>query len=137
MRQTKHYTLHFLITVGIALLIVACGTPAPEVPPTPTLAPGSPEALGKAIFQGSGSCATCHSLKTNVRIVGPSLSGINDVAGTRVEGLTAEEYLLQSIMRPNDYIVEGYENVAMDPTIALRLSLEEINQVVAYLQTLE
>ncbi len=69
--------------------------------------------------------------------MGPSLHGINDVAGSRVEGQSAEEYLLASIIRPQAYIVEGYEDVAMDPTIASRLTLEEIDQVVAYLQTID
>ena len=33
------------------------------------------------------------------------------MAETRVKGQTADEYILLSILRPGDYIVEGFNNV--------------------------
>ena len=40
--------------------------------------------------------------------VGPDLTDLADRAGDRVEGLTADEYVRQSVLDPQAYIVIGY-----------------------------
>ena len=42
---------------------------------------------------------------------GPSLAAMRDVAGERVEGLSAVEYLHQSIVDPGAFVVPGYEDI--------------------------
>lgn len=137
-----------IITLSIVTLLVivisAC-TPAP----TPTSAPTPTEASptgnvnnGRQIFtQGvdpAPACSTCHfvvSGQTGFNL-GPNLAGIEEIAGTRVEGLSAEEYLHQSIVDPLNYVVPGYRD-AMYPDYAAHLSEQDIQDVIAYLLSLE
>lgn len=56
----------------------------------------------------NAGCRICHSLTKDERIIGPSFYGIADRAADRVPGMTAEEYLYQSIVDPNAYVVSGY-----------------------------
>ncbi len=73
--------------------------------------------------------------------VGPDLSAIGAIAGGRVPDISAEEYLRQSILDPNAFIVEDCPN---GPCIAnimprdytTRLSQEQVDSMVAYLLTL-
>ena len=81
-------------------------------------------------------CATCHALVPDTIIIGPSLYGIATRAETRVEGQNAEEYILLSIMRPGDYVVEGFNNV-MITNLAMEITSEDMNALVAFLLTLK
>lgn len=97
---------------------------------------------GRAIFdsrtQGARSgCAICHSLQPGVDLVGPSLAGIATRAADSVPGLSAEEYLLQSITAPDAFVVDGYPAGQMFPDLADVLTTTEIDQLVAFLLTLE
>ena len=69
-------------------------------------APGSVE--GETVFLTKG-CTGCHSRAgVSEGFVGPDLTALADHAGDRVEGLTAEEYVRQSVLDPQAYIVDGY-----------------------------
>jgi mono/diheme cytochrome c family protein len=117
----------------LALLLVACGGPAEPVPtPTPVLT--EQERLGQQVF--TRECAACHSLSAETTIVGPPLAGIATTAAARTPGQDAATYILTSIMRPSDYLVEGYNNTMPD-NFGRRLTGEQIDAVVAYLLTLE
>jgi hypothetical protein len=64
---------------------------------------------GQQVF--NARCATCHALVPDTIIIGPSLAGVATRAETRVDGQTAEEYLQLSVLRPGDYVVEGFTNI--------------------------
>ena len=81
-------------------------------------------------------CAGCHSLNEEEVIVGPSMYGLYDRSGDKVPGLSAEEYIYQSIVYPNEYIVEGYPANVM-PQIFINLSEEELQALVSYLKTIK
>ncbi len=119
----------------LTIFLAACGGNAeaePVAEPAPTL---SAEArAGKQIFEQR--CGACHSLFPDDVIVGPSLQGIASRAGTRVDGLDAERYLYSSVLRPEDYLVEGFPNV-MPTDLGKQLTGEELDAVVAYLLTLD
>jgi mono/diheme cytochrome c family protein len=113
-------------------------TPTEESAESPTGDATNGEVLFSQIFTQVGfSCAVCHNATLPDTIVGPSLLNIKDVAGTRVDGLGAEEYLFNSIVNPNDYIVDGFFENVMPQTWGDALSDTEINDIVAYLLTLE
>ncbi len=114
------------------LLLAACGGGAEAAPPPPTLSPQAQ--LGKQVF--SRDCGACHSTTPDTVIVGPSLAGIANKAGSRVEGQDAYTYLLTSVMQPDAYLVEGFENL-MPASLSKQLTGEELDAVIAYLQTLQ
>jgi|GEM_PF-688667 mono/diheme cytochrome c family protein len=74
-------------------------------------------------------CAPCHGAESGA---GPSLTVIKNEAGQRVEGLSAEEYVHQSIVDPGAYVVPGYEDI-MPKDYGERLSDEQINGLVRFI----
>jgi mono/diheme cytochrome c family protein len=120
--------MRWLVTV-IALLLVGCGGgETAVVDATPTLSPQVQQ--GQQIF--SRECGSCHSFSPDTVIVGPSLAGVASRADSRVAGQDARIYLLTSILRPDDYLVEGFQNL-MPATFGKKLTGEEIDALVAYL----
>lgn len=99
--------------------------------------PDDPASRGRTWFsRPPAACATCHSLEPDVVIVGPSLAGVATRAATRVPGQSAEEYLRNSILRPGDFIVPGFQNV-MAQNLGEILTFDQINEIIAFLLTLE
>lgn len=121
---------NILWLIGLLLLLVACG--GEPVEPTATLEPVA--AAGQLVFQKH--CAACHNPTSDTVVVGPSLMGVATRAQTRLPDQDAQSYLLSSIMRPDAYLVEGFEN-AMPNTFGRTLTGEEIDSLVVYLLTLE
>lgn len=120
-----------ILLLVAALSLAACGSAAKPVP-TPTLDPVAKQGL--AVF--NARCATCHALVPDTIIIGPSLYGVATRAETRVEGQSAEEYITMSVLRPGDYVVEGFNNV-MITNLAKELTSEELNSLVAFLLTMK
>ena len=104
--------------------------------PTPTVSPEDledPVARGELIFLNSG-CVGCHTIEgLSTGTVGPNLTNIGTVAQTRVEGQTAEEYIRESILQPNDFVVEGFPPNVMLQTFGESLSQQELDDLVAFL----
>lgn len=117
--------------LGAALFLSACSTAAA---PAPTPTPDPFILQGQAVF--NARCATCHALVPDTIIIGPSLYGVATRAETRVPGQSAEEYIMMSVLRPGDYVVEGFNNV-MITNLAKELTSEEMNALVAFLMTLK
>ena len=119
--------------LALALLVglVACGGGG-------STSTGGDAQAGEQIFTGeaSPSCSSCHSLEPDVTIVGPSLAGIASVAGQMVSGQSAEEYLHESIVDPDAYVVEGFPSGLMPSNYGTQLSEQQVNDLVAYLMTL-
>ena len=93
---------------------------------------------GRNIFYSSkAACSICHSIEPGSDGVGPSLAGIGTTAATRVDGLSAEYYLRQSLLLPDQYVVEGYRPGQMLPIYRDQLDEHEREAIIAYLLTLE
>lgn len=110
---------------------------------------GDADERGKAVFQGKGGCASCHSLSPGVTLVGASLAKIGERADERVESPdytgdaeTAEGYLRESVLEPNAYVVPGERFATGDGRSLMpghygeQLSQEEVDDLVAFLETL-
>ncbi len=119
------------LLVAAVLCLSACSTAAA---PAPTPTPDPFILQGQTVF--NARCATCHALVPDTIIIGPSLYGIATRAETRVEGQSAEEYITMSVLRPGDYVVEGFNNV-MITNLAKELTSEDLNALVAFLMTLK
>lgn len=94
-------------------------------------------ATGKQIMEGKGLCFTCHTVGKSGALRFPDLDGIGARAATMVPGLTAEQYLAQSIYEPDTFIVPGFTGgmpVINKPPIGL--TDDEIKTVIAYLQSM-
>ncbi|RMF77186.1 MAG: cytochrome c oxidase subunit II [Chloroflexi bacterium] len=88
------------------------------------------------LLSSAVQCAACHTqddLGWNGR-VGPPLNGIYDTAATRVEGLSAEEYIRQSIREPSAFVVEGFPP-AMPPHTEAMVSEEQLDAIIAYFRS--
>lgn len=93
---------------------------------------------GQQVFLSShAGCSVCHSVTPGVEGVGPNLSGVGLVAGARVPGLTAEEYLRQSILDPDAYVVDGFPSGQMLDNYRETLSDEDVDALVTFLTTLD
>lgn len=121
-----------VISLSVSLL-AACSSKSSDS--ETKLNPNSPAGKGQTLF--STHCATCHSVKGNRVVVGPSLEGIARRASARVSDLSAEDYLRESILFPDSYVVEGYAVGSMQQNFATNLTSEDVNYLVTYLLTLK
>jgi len=112
----------------------------------------APGLRGKALFDGEGGCAACHSIAAEVTLVGASMAGIPERAVRRIEdpayrgnARTAEEYVRESILEPSAHIAKPPQGrifatpagqSLMPADYGDRLADEQIADLVAYLMTL-
>jgi len=89
-------------------------------------------------FQAAASfaCATCHHVVSDDRLIGPGLLTISTRASTRVDGLSVEAYIYESIVEPSAYVVAEYPDLLMPPNWAEIYSDDDIYDIIAYLLTL-
>lgn len=120
-----------------------------EVPPTLSeLTPeqiyaGLPEDLATAVANAdiaaaptlatTKGCIGCHSLDPNQQMTGPTWYNVGNTAITRVPGEGPAEYLHQSIVAPNAYVVSNYTAGLMPQTYADMLTTQELGDMIAYL----
>ena len=106
-----------------------------ELPP-PT--PGAEEAAdpvvrGQQVYSAAG-CAGCHAIEgISNGVVGPGLTQIGSVAATRVDGVSAEDYIRNSILNPNAFVVEGYQSNVMPQNYGQQLSNQELDDLLEFL----
>ena len=92
---------------------------------------------GALVFNGKGQCSACHTVDTTAppgRC--PDLTDIGTNAATRVSGMDAKAYLIESMYQPANFLVPGYGKIMPEvwkPPISL--SKLEIEAVIAYLQS--
>lgn len=97
---------------------------------------------GREIFRSgindAQRCANCHRVTTRGFAVdaGPNLEAISEKVEDRIEGMTAEEYLRDSIINPQNYVVEGDYLNPMPDDYAVLLTEQEIEDLVAYMMQL-
>ena len=126
-------------------------TAAPELPAgeavgtdiTQTLPEGD-AGRGQTLAEGPLGCAACHTLST----VGPAWAGegatpgIGARAAARLDepgyggaATTAEQYLLESVVETNTYLVAGFEANIMPGTFGARLTPQDAAHLIAYMLT--
>jgi mono/diheme cytochrome c family protein len=98
----------------------------------------TPEQLVKAgeeIVKGKGTCLICHAIGQKGSRA-PDLAGVGARAGNRKPGMSAKAYLIEHLLKPGTYVVEGYPNIMPKvdrPPIGLNRS--ELWALVAFLES--
>ena len=65
------------------------------------------------------------------------MDGISSRAGSAVSGMSAEEYLKESILNPDAHLVEGFPAGTMPQVWEDELSSEQVDQLVAFMLSLK
>ena len=88
-------------------------------------------------------CYQCHFIESvagAAGLIGPEHSHLATVADTRKPGLSAEEYIRESIKNPALFVAEGVERSTpglMTNAITEKLTEDQIEALVAFLMTLK
>jgi cytochrome c551/c552 len=116
-------------TVAMMLGVASVAVWANGDPPPP--APGT-QFDGAALFRSKG-CVGCHTGPDadSLTNVGPNLRLLADVAAERKPGLSAQQYVRESVLSPQEFIAPGFAGGVAMPT--LQVSPEELNAIVSYL----
>lgn len=125
-------TVGFLVAVAVAAPQFALPRPGDEV------AAADAAKRGEALFwKPEAACFQCHTIAGRGGTRGPELSRAATVAGSRVPGLAAEQYLREKVMGGAAYPfkVPGY--VPMMPAFGQALAPDQIDDLVTYLLTLK
>lgn len=137
--MTKRMLHLAILTLLLSALLAACGGGGGQK----GAGAGDPE-RGKALYNqtvigpnAAPGCVTCHSLEPGKVLVGPSHAGIATVAETAVPGMSAADFLRQSIVEPDAVVTEGFTAGVMYQNYGKDLTEQEINDLVAYLLTLK
>lgn len=92
----------------------------------------TPQERGKAIFNDpSVGCFLCHQADGPGGTRGPDLTHVASRAGNRKPGLSAEDYLKESLLNPSAFVVPSYDNIM--PPIAQQLPTEKFDALIAFL----
>lgn len=110
-----------------------------SIGPQPGEVPLSPgEALFKqATHSDAPGCLACHSLQADVVLVGPSLAGVAQRTIDRQPNQEVAAYLRESIVSPDAYTVDGFTPGVMYQQYEDVLTDDQIDDLVAFILTLQ
>lgn len=125
---------------GIPTEVTIPPTTIPAMTEVSEVSAGEDEVIGDAangafLFTTNG-CNACHNVDNPNALVGPSLQGVKDHATHHIGDQSIVDYLHESIVDPNAFIVEGFSQGLMPQTFGVTLSEQQINDLIAYLLTL-
>ncbi|MFZ7096019.1 c-type cytochrome [Luteimonas dalianensis] len=137
-----------ILVTGSGMSVAAEGAGASQEV-RPVTADSDPRAIGEHLFRTAVPvCTACHSLQPGVQLAGPSMAHIARTAEQTLaspeytgSATDVEGYLRESITDPSAHLVPGAMFSAggtsfMPNTYADELTEEQIDQLVAYLATL-
>lgn len=126
-----------LLVVGTLALYTAVANMIPQVesavPEEVDLgADVTPEQLvaaGEQVYGGAGGCTACHGTGTRA----PDLLGVaGSLCSERQADMSCKDYLHESLVDPNAYVVDGFQPIM--PDVSRTLSSDQIWSLVAFLQ---
>ena len=130
----KKMSILFVFMLALMVVLTACGGDGGG---GDDAAAAGEELFNQTVIGTQAGCITCHSQDEGVVVVGPSIAGIGSRAGSTVPGMSAEDYLEESILDPDAYLVEGFPAGTMPQVWQDELSSEQVDQLIAYMMTLK
>jgi mono/diheme cytochrome c family protein len=123
-------TVAFLVGLGMVF-------PNFDLPTEVVAVSQAPAERGEALFFDTATtCLLCHAVEGQGGTRGPDLSGLVSRTADRLEGPEIEEYIRQSILEPQAFVVDGYDPI-MPPGLLKVVGESNFDDLVAYLMTLE
>jgi len=111
------------LTIATMMLAPACSDGGASATTTPTTTAAvttsttidaSPGAvLYNEPIRGFPSCLSCHVSDRDLRTVGPSVIEMARDAGRRIPAMSGDEYLRESILEPDAYVLDGFREGEM------------------------
>ncbi|MCB9459632.1 MAG: cytochrome c [Anaerolineaceae bacterium] len=98
--------------------------------------PANGEVLFAQMTSTGFACTNCHNIANEDRLVGPGMLNVGARAWTRVPGVSAPDYIYNSILHPNDHIVESYPENVMPAVYETIFTEDQLYDIVAYMMTL-
>ncbi|HMH49485.1 MAG TPA: c-type cytochrome [Candidatus Acidoferrum sp.] len=91
---------------------------------------------GEEIFKTKGTCEICHRIgQKGTRA--PDLAGVGGRAAKTKPGMSAKQYIMESLLQPGGYLVEGYPNIMpMVDKPPIGLNRSEVWALTAFLESL-
>jgi mono/diheme cytochrome c family protein len=127
-RSIAAFVMNWEATAIEGVTLEELATPTPSVEELE-----DPVARGRRVYLDNG-CGGCHTIEgLSAGNVGPNLTEIGSVAETRIEGVSADDYLVESILFPNAYIVEGYPENVMLQTFGENLTDQQLEDLITFL----
>ena len=114
--------------VAALVLVVVVGACTTEPPAT------EPIARGRQVYRAL-DCGSCHEPNFLGRRTGPPLDRAGAVAADRRPGVSAADYLRESLEAPGAYLVPGYPD-AMPRGLTRTLTPEDREALIRYLLSL-
>ncbi len=125
------------VVLALVLALAGCGGDTTTDPGDGAVGGDGEELFKRTVLADNAGCVTCHSLTAGRVLIGPSLADIGAVAADRIPGTVARDYLEQSIVDPDAYVVEGFRAGLMpDDWVEGGLSTAEVAALVDYMLTL-
>lgn len=115
----------FALCLVSLLIATACASEPPATDPLER---------GEQLYRQK-DCQSCHLVEGRGGSLGPELTHIGTVAGSRAEGVSAGEYIRESLVTPGAYVVPGYNDV-MPRGLVSDLSQADLDALVLYLSSL-
>jgi mono/diheme cytochrome c family protein len=115
----------FGLALAACVLAIACGEPRAT----------DPIERGKQVYREK-NCASCHQIGSDGGTVGPPHTHIGTVAETRRPGMSAEDYIRESIHDPGAYVVPGYPDTMLRG-LDRGMSQEDLDDLVRFLLLLK
>ena len=124
----------------LPLFLGACGADPPQIAFAELDFALADAGSGEKLFNQSNreapACSACHSVTGASSGIGNALDGLAHLAGERVTGQSAREYLYWSILRPGRHLVPGYSNI-MYADYEESLEAADLADLIAYILTLD
>ncbi len=97
-------------------------------------------ANGQALYNGALGCAGCHgnaAVAPPTELTWPGINSGDRLSDPALAGYTPDQYLVESILAPNAYIVPSYPAGVMPQNFGQRLDAQGLADIIAYLKSYE